>query len=69
MILYHGSNVTVDNPQLLPTKRFLDFGKGFYLTSDFEQASKWATRTTKARNEGEPTVSTFTVEEEKLHKM
>ena len=63
MILYHGSNVKVDNPKLLPTKRFLDFGKGFYLTSDFEQASKWAARTTKSRNEGKPTVSVFTTNE------
>lgn len=37
MILYHGSNVEVNEPKLIPTKRLLDFGAGFYLTSDFEQ--------------------------------
>lgn len=30
---------------LIATKRLLDFGAGFYLTSDFEQAKKWAVRT------------------------
>ena len=41
MKLYHGSNVEVKNPKILQNNRFLDFGNGFYLTSDFEQASKW----------------------------
>ena len=40
MILYHGSNVEVNDSKLIPTKRLLDFGDGFYLTSDFEQAKK-----------------------------
>ena len=44
MKLYHGSNVVVENPQLIPSKRLLDFGEGFYLTSDLEQARKWAIR-------------------------
>ena len=41
MILYHGSNIEVREPQLLKTQRNLDFGKGFYTTSDFEQAKSW----------------------------
>lgn len=45
MVLYHGSNVEVREPELIPSKRLLDFGAGFYLTSDFEQAKKWAIRT------------------------
>ena len=45
MILYHGSNVEVKAPRLLKVQRELDFGKGFYTTSDLEQASKWAART------------------------
>ena len=40
MTLYHGSNVEVNDSKLIPTKRLLDFGAGFYLTSDFEQAKK-----------------------------
>ena len=36
MILYHGSNVEVSEPKLLKVQRTLDFGKGFYTTTDLE---------------------------------
>lgn len=66
MVLYHGSNVEVREPKLILSKRLLDFGAGFYLTSDFEQAKKWAIRTTKNRGENEPLVSAFNVEESQM---
>lgn len=66
MLLYHGSNVEVNEPKLIPSKRLLDFGAGFYLTSDFEQAKKWALRTTNNRETGVPTVSVFEVDENSL---
>lgn len=62
MILYHGSNTEVKEPRLIPSKRLLDFGAGFYLTSDFEQARKWAVRTAKNRGENKPLVSTFDID-------
>ncbi len=63
MKLYHGSNVEVKAPCLIPSKRLLDFGAGFYLTSDFEQARKWAIRTAKNRGGNVPLVSIFQIEE------
>lgn len=42
MILYHGSDVVVDNPKLIKANRTLDFGNGFYTTTSEEQACKWA---------------------------
>lgn len=69
MILYHGSNVEVRTPRLLQTKRLLDFGAGFYLTSDFEQARKWASRTAANRESGMPMVSVFCVEENELNSL
>ena len=63
MILYHGSNIEVKEPKLIPSKRLLDFGAGFYLTCDFEQAKKWALRTANNRETGVPTVSVFEVDE------
>ena len=69
MVLYHGSNVEVREPKLIPSKRLLDFGAGFYLTSDFEQAKKWAIRTTKNRGENKPLVSSFNVEEKQMNSL
>lgn len=59
MKLYHGSNLVVKEPKILSNVRALDFGAGFYLTSDFEQAKKWATLTTKRRNTGVATVTEY----------
>jgi len=50
MILYHGSDVAVKDPKILTANRFLDFGEGFYTTSSYEQASRWAQRVSKNRD-------------------
>ena len=42
MILYHGSNMIVEKPQLVEQYRYLDFGNGFYTTTNKEQAIKFA---------------------------
>lgn len=42
MRLYHGSTVIVKRPSLRPGRKATDFGKGFYTTTKFEQAQKWA---------------------------
>ena len=42
MLLYHGSNLQVDKPRLIQQNRFLDFGNGFYTTTNFEQAQNFA---------------------------
>ncbi len=66
MTLYHGSNTQVQSPHLLKTQRTLDFGRGFYTTSDFSQAKKWAERTAKIRESGKACVSCYELEEDKL---
>ncbi|MBP5229336.1 MAG: DUF3990 domain-containing protein [Bacteroidales bacterium] len=42
MKLYHGSTVEVRKPSLLRGRPNTDFGKGFYTTTCFEQAKRWA---------------------------
>jgi hypothetical protein len=42
LILYHGSNVAVENPIIVKSNRTLDFGNGFYTTTSRDQAYKWA---------------------------
>ena len=44
MKLYHSSNVSVTHPDTTHSRNFLDFGKGFYLTSIYEQAVKYGQR-------------------------
>jgi len=66
MILYHGSNIEVREPRLLKIQRELDFGKGFYTTSDPGQASNWAQRTAKRRGAGHPVVSVYEMDDSSL---
>lgn len=42
MILYHGSTDLVDKPEIRESDVYLDFGVGFYTTTSFEQAERWA---------------------------
>lgn len=42
MILYHGSTVLVHKPLIRTGSTFLDFGAGFYTTTSYEQAERWA---------------------------
>jgi len=63
MILYHGSNVIVDKPRLVRQNRTLDFGYGFYTTTNRDQAVNFARKVTERREEGSPQVSIYEVEE------
>lgn len=65
MILYHGSNLAVSEPRLVAQNRFLDFGYGFYTTTNRSQAVSFADKVTKRRREGSPTVSIYALDEEK----
>ena len=51
MNLYHSSNVKVEKPDILHSRNFLDFGKGFYLTSIHDQAARYAQRFLRRHNE------------------
>ena len=66
MILYHGSNIEVKEPRLIRTQRNLDFGRGFYTTSDLEQARQWAARTTRIRNGGLAQISVYEFNDDAL---
>ena len=65
MILYHGSNLVVSEPKLVAQNRFLDFGYGFYTTTNKTQAVGFADKVTKRRKDGVPTVSVYEIDEEK----
>lgn len=44
MIVYHGTTEIIEKPDVNHSKKYLDFGKGFYLTTYEDQAKKWAVR-------------------------
>ena len=44
MIVYHGSTEIIKNPDVIHSKKYLDFGRGFYMTTFEDQAKKWAIR-------------------------
>lgn len=63
MLLYHGSNVIVDKPKLIRQNRTLDFGYGFYTTTNREQAVNFAGKVTDRRESGSPHVSIYEIAE------
>lgn len=44
MIVYHGTTMEIKEPNVSFSKNYLDFGKGFYVTTYKEQAERWALR-------------------------
>ena len=65
MILYHGSNVVVSSPKLIQQNRFLDFGFGFYTTTNKAQAIAFADKVYKRRKEGGKIVNIYEVDDKK----
>lgn len=60
--LYHGSNVKIETIDLKKSRPNKDFGRGFYLSADREQA--WRMGEFKALTEGgEPVMNTYTFDE------
>lgn len=57
--LYHGSNVEVVKPDLHKSKPYKDFGQGFYLSDDKQQAWDLAYNKVEQLKSGKATVSTY----------
>jgi hypothetical protein len=59
MLLYHGCNLAVETPQLIEQRRGLDFGPGFYVTTNEIQARRFAEIVVNRRKAGTATVSVY----------
>lgn len=57
--LYHGSNVVVENPRIIKQDRYLDFGFGFYTTTNSAQAKSFAKKVAERRKVGQPVVNKY----------
>jgi hypothetical protein len=63
MILYHGSNVEIKSVDFGKSKPGKDFGVGFYLSADEQQAQEMAEKKALLLG-GEPTITRFEFDEE-----
>ena len=61
MKLYHGSHIEVKNPKIITSSRIGDFGRGFYTTSNLEQARRWAQIRAIQENQPSGVVTVFDV--------
>ena len=62
MRLYHGSNVVVKSPDTSHSRKELDFGPGFYTTSNVDQAVRFSQKVALKRK-GQPVVSVYDFDE------
>ena len=67
MILFHGSTVVVKHPKIIKQNRFLDFGFGFYTTTNKDQAISFAEKVYKVRNSGDKIVNIYEIDQEKYN--
>ena len=69
MIIYHGSNVIVEEPKILTPNRYLDFGAGFYTTTNYDQALNFAGKVTMRKKSGRSTVNIYELDESVFKKV
>lgn len=63
MILYHGSTEKVEKPSYHRCRSNTDFGKGFYTTTNLEQAIKWARLKQERAGKGQAIVSVYEIDD------
>lgn len=64
MKIYHGSTVVVQTPEIRKSEVFLDFGNGFYTTTSYGQAKRWARIKARRKNLNEGFVTVYEFDEE-----
>ena len=69
MILYHGTNVDFETIDLSKSKPNKDFGQGFYLSADYNQAMDMAKTKVEQLETGTPIVLAFEVDEQQMTKL
>ena len=63
MIVYHGSDIVVRQPDILHSAKRLDFGMGLYVTTVRKQAERWAKRKATLRGAQSGIVSVYEMNE------
>ena len=68
MILFHGSNTVVNEPRVIDSDRYLDFGPGFYTTTNKDQAVNFAQKVVQ-RKGGRPIVNIYKFDETNIKEL
>ena len=66
MIIYHGSDVIVEKPKLIKSTRKLDFGAGFYTTTNKNQAVSFARKVMLRNGNNTEYVSVYEADMKKI---
>lgn len=69
MKLYHGTNEVFTTIDLSKSKPNKDFGRGFYLSPDYEQALSMAKIKLEQQKKGTPIVMEFEIDETEMNGM
>lgn len=69
MILYHGTNESFETIDLSRSKPNKDFGRGFYLSADKDQALEMAKAKVDQLESGTPTVMAYEVDVPKMDEL
>ena len=66
MIVYHGSDIVVEKPIIIESDRLLDFGVGFYTTTNKVQAERWAKKVNARRKTNIQFISAYDIDENSI---
>ena len=69
MKLYHGTNIRFEMPKIIMPNRALDFGAGFYTTTDISQAKSWANVVVRRTGNGTPLLNIYEFNDEFLSQL
>jgi len=67
--VYHGSDTLIIQPKIIQPVRALDFGYGFYTTTNIEQAKSFANKVKEQNNSTQTYISIYTLNIEILKKL
>lgn len=66
MIIYHGSNLVIEHPDIKHSRVNNDYGAGFYCTESLELAREWACGSVVMRDRGDAICNRYEIELDSL---
>jgi len=67
--IYHGSDILIKDPKIIQPVRALDFGQGFYTTTNLIQAESFAKKVQDRNSSKETHISVYTLNTDMLKRL